>query len=599
MSSADISFGCAWALVDELSRGGVRHACVSPGSRSTPLSLALSRHPGISVHVHLDERSSAFFALGLAKATRERVVVASTSGTAAAELFPAVVEGWQSRVGLILLTADRPPRLRGTGANQTIDQVDLYGRYVRRYRELPVPTGPEDEGAWRDAASDALSASDPRATGGPVHLNCPFDEPLTPGRPSERSLSPASRPMDSGASPQARLAVSPASRTDLDGAVERFFAEFHVTDGVVLAGTMHSEAAGAVRRMATELQWPLIAEPTSRARGSARWTHPVVMSAGALILEERRWLGRQPPGVVLQVGALPTSPAAQDLARTAERLIVMDEGFPDPDPDGAAIWRPGPAAQDLCSTIADAHPEAHAPSRWLARWNTADDAVRAAVDGLLDRWSEPSEMRVARDVAATVPVGTGHEAAADPFGGTLFVGNSMPVRDLDAFMAPREGLRVLANRGASGIDGLVSTALGAAASGTGPTVALLGDLSFLYDAGSVLWNARRGIDLVVVVNDNAGGQIFAGLGQRELPPDELERLFVTPHDVDLALLCAAAGAVHTAVERADDLNPAVASACAAGGLQVVRVAIDAERDRARRAEIRAAVAAALDALDPR
>ncbi len=590
MSLADTSYACAWALVDELVRGGLRHACLSPGSRSTPLALALSRHPGVTVHVHLDERSSGFFALGLATSLHEPVAVTCTSGTAAAELFPAVVEASRSRTPLILLTADRPPRLRGTGANQTIDQVELYGTYVRRYAELPVPGGPQDPEAWRRAASDALAAIGPHAPVGPVHLNCPFDEPLTPageGAPASDLTGPDLGPAPHRWQSRGSDDVAPAV------AAERFLTDFHVTEGVVLAGTMSSEAADAVRRMANELQWPLVAEPTSRARSSAREAHPILMSAGQLLLEERTWLRRRPPKVVLQAGAIPTSRAAQELARTAERLVVMDEGFPDPDPDGVAAWRPAAGVRDLCSLVATTFGGSDGPSEWLARWNEADDAVRDAVDGLLDGWSEPSEMRVARDVAATVPVELGRETALDAFGGTLFVGNSMPVRDLDAFMQPREGMRVLANRGASGIDGLVSTALGVAASGTGPTAALLGDLSFLYDAGAVLWNARRGIDLVVVVNDNAGGQIFAGLGQGGLPADELERLFVTPHAVDLPLLCAAAGAGHHSVERSDDLIPAIGSAFDAGGLQVVQVAIDAERDRSRRGEIRRAVAAAL------
>ena len=584
MSLADISYACAWALVDELVRGGLRQACVSPGSRSTPLALALSRHPEVTVHVHLDERSSGFFALGLATSLHEPVAVACTSGTAAAELFPAVIEASRSRAPLILLTADRPPRLRGTGANQTIDQVELYGTYVRRYAELPVPGGPQDWQAWRRGASDALAAIDSRDPAGPVHLNCPFDEPLTPageGVPASDPIGP-----DPGSAPRPWRSRGPG---DVAAVAERFLTEFHVTEGVVLAGTMSSEAADAVRRMANGLQWPVVAEPTSRARSSARETRPIVMRAGHLLLEERTWLRRRPPRVVLQAGAMPTSRAAQELARTAERLVVIDEGFPDPDPEGVAAWRPAARLRDLCSFVANTVGGPHGPGQWLARWNEADHAVRDAVDGLLDAWSEPSEMRVARDVAATVPIEPGRGAAPDPFGGTLFVGNSTPVRDLDAFMAPRDGLRVLANRGASGIDGLVSTALGVAASGTEPTAALLGDLSFLYDAGAVLWNARRGMDLVLVVNDNAGGQIFAGLSQRALPADELKRLFVTPHAVEIPVLCSAAGAGHTRVARADELVPAIGSAFDAGGLQVVQVVIDAERDRSRREEIRRAV----------
>jgi 2-succinyl-5-enolpyruvyl-6-hydroxy-3-cyclohexene-1-carboxylate synthase len=291
------------------------------------------------------------------------------------------------------------------------------------------------------------------------------------------------------------------------------------------------------------------------------------------------------PDVVVQFGATPASRATQGLiAASWYRIVVAERDRLDPDPEGIATLRvEAPGEAWIPEIVGTASSTGRTP--WLG---PADVAVRSLVDRLLDSWDEPSEMRVARDLAAAIP-----------HGGTLFVGNSMPVRDLDAFMAPRAGLRVLGNRGASGIDGLLSTALGVAASGTGPTFALLGDLSFLYDAGALLWNASRDEDLVVVVNDNAGGQIFAGLGQRMLPADELERLFVTPHGVDLERLCSTAGAGHTRVGRSSELEPALDAAAAAGGLQVVQVSIDADRDRARRAELREAVHAAIEPLDPR
>jgi 2-succinyl-5-enolpyruvyl-6-hydroxy-3-cyclohexene-1-carboxylate synthase len=586
VSAAEASFACAWALVDELVRGGVRYACVSPGSRSTPLALALTRHPEVTVRVHLDERSSAFFALGLAKALGEPVAVACTSGTAAAEFFPAVVEASQSRVPLILLTADRPPRLRGTGANQTIDQVELYGGYVRAYLEVPVPTHGEDRQRWASAGREAMDASsaviastgETTRAGGPVHVNCPVDEPLTPRArdlPEPVSTPEGSRPRVRGPDPIGRLLRS------IDG------------NPVLLAGPM-SELDGDIVTLAAILQIPLIADALSGGRRPATHTASGLgaasagMTAGTALLESDAWLRTHMPDSVLLLGGAPTSRAAQRLIGDARRVVVVHDGHLDPTPDrpdAVRIRRP-PA---LVARIgAGGEYEGLGPViPWLAAWREADAAARTAIDGLLDSWSEASEMRVARDLAAAIPDG-----------GTLFVGNSMPVRDLDAYMAPRDGLRVLANRGASGIDGLLSTALGIATSGTGPVVALLGDLSFLYDAGALLWNARRGIDIVVVVNDNGGGQIFAGLGQGELPADELERLFVTPHVADIEHLCRASGAGHASVDRADDLVPALASASAAGGLQVVQVAIDADRDRARRAELRTAVADALDRLDP-
>ncbi len=574
MSTAEISLACAWALVDELVRGGVRHACLSPGSRSTPLTLALARHPEMTVHVHLDERSGAFFALGLAKARREPVAVACTSGTAAAELFPAVVEASQSRVPLVLLTADRPPRLRGTGANQTIDQVELYGRYVRWFAEAPVPSDEADLDAWSAIGTQAVAASRRGHLPGnaqvhppgPVQIDCPFEEPLVP---SDATAYPGSATPEP--SPQS-FALADIHAPEIERRLR------DAARGVIVVGGL-DRPQEAILDLAEALGVPVLAEPTSGMRRPGR-----ALAAGqalASLLSEGTDLA---PDVVVQFGSTPTSRATQRLvAASARRIIVADEGHLDPDPEGLATQRVDvPGERGIPELVGTASATGRLP--WLDR---TDRAARIATDTLLDSWEEPSEMRVARDLAGAIPEG-----------GTLFVGNSMPVRDLDASMAPRDGLRVLANRGASGIDGLLSTALGVAASDTGPVYALLGDLSFLYDAGALLWNARRGPDLVVVVNDNGGGQIFAAIGQHDLPPDERERFFVTPSHVDLEMLCRAAGVGHARVERADDLITAVASASVGGGLQVVQVMIDAERDRARRAALRTAVAGTLDGLEP-
>jgi 2-succinyl-5-enolpyruvyl-6-hydroxy-3-cyclohexene-1-carboxylate synthase len=488
MGLGDVSLGCAWALVDELTRGGVRHACLSPGSRSTPLALALARHPSIELHVHLDERASAFVALGLARATRRPVVVACTSGTATAELLPAVVEASRSRVPLILLTADRPPRLRGTGANQTIDQVDLFGTYAD-YLEPPVPAGDDDAITWRDAAHEALLGIG--RTMGPVQVNCPFEEPLTPSDDLELEASDEPFPWPE------REGHRTAEEND-----ERLASEISGARGVIVVGSTWPFDGSALDVHGVQmLAWPVLAEPTSGIRrpGSA-------LQAGQVLLGDEAWVDDHRPDVVLQLGAAPTTRTTQAFVGSAERLIVADRVHPDPDPEHRATWRlrvdidevlrlggrdveqrtaDGSAAIAFTGSSEDAARRWErrirpAPDGWLDGWLGADRVARRAMDDVMDGWDEPFEPRIARDVAAWARGGS-----------TLFVGNSTPVRDLDLAMAPREGLQVIANRGASGIDGSLSTAIGIATAGRGPTVALLGDLSFLYDAGSLLWSARR------------------------------------------------------------------------------------------------------------
>jgi 2-succinyl-5-enolpyruvyl-6-hydroxy-3-cyclohexene-1-carboxylate synthase len=558
VSEADRAFAAAWWVVDDLVRFGMEHATVSPGSRSTPIALALRRHPNVEVHVHLDERAAAFFALGIAKSTGRPVAVACTSGTAAAELLPAVVEASMARATLVLLTADRPPELRGVGANQTIDQVELFAGYVRASIDAPVPGEVPQEETWHELVLELTRAS-MGLPPGPVHLNLPFREPLV-GAPM--SL-PAALPSGT------EFTLSAVPEPEEFDALERELTS--TARGLILAGSRR-ESPSTLPELARRAGWPLLAEPTSNLRV------PGALSAAQFLLADPRFANEHVPDAVVQFGAAPTSSVGLELVRRAGRLVIVDQDHLVADPHRKAAWtlraEPAGFVPDLLagsSTDVD--------SAWLRAWREADHQARAVVDATIDAWDEPYEGRIARDVAASLPDGS-----------SLVVGSSMPVRDLDAYMVPRAGLGVLANRGASGIDGFVSTALGVSSTGV-PTTALCGDLTLLHDVGSLIWSASRGYDGVFVVPNNDGGIIFSFLPQRDLP--ELEELFTTPHGLDLGAVCQAAGAGHVRVERAADLVPAILRGHDAGGVQIVEVPIDRARNVQMHAEVQAAVGAAL------
>ena len=575
----------ALTLVDELARAGVTDACLAPGSRSAPLALALAEHPGIRVHVHLDERSAAFFALGAAKRSGRAVVALCTSGTAAANFHPAVLEADLARVPLLVLTADRPPELRGTGANQATDQLKLYGSAVRWFCEAGVPADVPGAGRyWRSLASRAWAeATGPPA--GPVHLNLAFADPLVPpavggearlaGEPSAGRAGGA--PWT--ATPARVRSAAPGDVAELAGAVRAN------PRGLLVAGWGADLDPAAVDAFAAAGGWPVLADPLSGARRG-----PAAISTYDGLVRAPRFAAAHRPSLVVRVGGAPTSKALTAWLDESIPQVLVDPSEGWADPARAASLRLSADPSDLLAATAalltDDGPgpagwSGDPASPWLREWLETERLAREAIDGLLEEWAEPFEGRVARDLVGWVPAG-----------GTLVVGSSMPVRDVDAFARPREGLRFVANRGLSGIDGFVATALGVAAAGDEPVVALCGDLTLLHDASSLLGAAGRSRGAVLVVIDNDGGGIFSFLPQAQLPGDLFEPLFGTPHGLDLTALAAAARVPARVVEKAADLVPALDAALDGGGTQLVVVRSDRAGNLARHRAVTEAVAVA-------
>jgi 2-succinyl-5-enolpyruvyl-6-hydroxy-3-cyclohexene-1-carboxylate synthase len=629
-------------LADELARCGLREVVIAPGSRSAPLAMAfdeLDRAGRVRLHVRIDERSASFTALGLAKASGRPVAVVCTSGTAAANFHPAVIEADESAVPLLLLTADRPPELRGTGASQTIDQIKLYGSAVRWYAESGVPERIGGmAGYWRSLAGRAWAhaAGALGSLPGPVHLNIPLRDPLVPDAQPPTSRSGAADWPDSldgraGGAPWTRIGGAAAVAVPL----ELPWAE----RGVVVCGDGDYDAAALVS-LAEEAGWPVLAEPSSGARRG-----PNALTGYQYLLASPEFMAAHRPTVIVSAGR-------PGLTRPQSRLLRLarDEASAASEPAAAGsvgtesagaetaeaplvrhiVIAPGPgmwadpqrAATDVAAAVrltgAPGRSSAGGPaaSRWLAQWRSADAAAARAATAVLDAWrgGDLSEPEVAREVVAALPGGA-----------LLWCGNSLSVRDVDLALPPQTNARVMASRGASGIDGTFSTAAGAAlahAADHPGTVAfaLIGDLSLLHDApGLSIGPGEPRPDLCVVVVNNDGGGIFEGLeparfgggvsgrptaGQSGGRPGRsgaqggpaltvFERTFGTPHGVSVEHLAAAFGLPYSVAERPGEIAKAVAATVPGGGPRIV----EARTGRAPNADLRARMsAAALAAL---
>jgi 2-succinyl-5-enolpyruvyl-6-hydroxy-3-cyclohexene-1-carboxylate synthase len=546
------------ALCDELARCGMRHACTSPGSRNTPIVLSLVREPRIRCWSHLDERCAGFFAVGAAKASGTPVAMTCTSGTAAANFVPAVVEAFWARVPLIVLTADRPAELRDVGAGQAIDQLKLYGGAVKWFCEVELPQASAASLRWvRQLACRAYwTASEGRP--GPVHLNLPLREPLVLDRPLEAEVF-AGRA--DGRPWVARARSSPSASQDRPLPAR----------GIVVAGRDDGALGAHTAAAAARIGYPLLADPLSGARHGE-----TAIAAYDALLREPGLADRLRPEMVVRVGDLPTSKPLRawlaSLGDEVPQLALDPEGaWQDPNAAVSEIDAGDPAAA-LSGISAASDPG------WLEAWLAADDAARSALAAALgDELSEPLvSARLGEWLAAEV---------------TLFVAASMPIRDVELYLPARRALpRVLSNRGANGIDGTVSAAFGVAAARgpQRPVTLLIGDVALAHDIGGLLAARRLGLELTIVLLNNDGGGIFhflpiSGEG------DAFEEHVATPHGLDFEQVAGVYGFAYDRPENPAELRAALQLR---GGCRLIEVRTDrAENLALHRRAAEAALAA--------
>jgi 2-succinyl-5-enolpyruvyl-6-hydroxy-3-cyclohexene-1-carboxylate synthase len=579
MDSTNRNTALASAFAEELARCGLRQAVLSPGSRSTPLALALWRQPEIDTTVIVDERSAAFFALGAAQASGVPVAILCTSGTAAANYHPAVCEADHSAVPLLVLTSDRPPELRGIGAGQAIDQLKLYGGSVRWFCEVGTHEA-DDEGLLhhRATACRAFAAARGETRPGPVHLNFPLREPLAP-LPAEGAVTATDPLALEGRGERPLTAVTPIdmepSQFLLDE-VAKHIAEAEI--GVIVAGRqLDPELREPLAHLARVAGYPILAEPTSQLRCGPHDRSHVVTSYD-LLLRDERFRGTASPDLVLRFGEMPTSkPLRSWLAESGADQIVVDPlgDWNEPTRRAAAILRADPT--ELAAGWAARLGEVRPPP---AMWIEAEQAAREAIESDLAEADVLTEPRLQLALA---------DAYAD--GELVYTASSMPIRDQESFLPSTEAdVTFLCNRGANGIDGLISSGIGAAHATGKPTTILTGDLGLLHDIGGLAALRDVSTPVRIVVIDNDGGGIFHFLPQREaLDANEFESLLGTSRCVDAAKAAALFNLTHRKLESLDELPKTLAA-----GTGLIEVQTDRRTNTALHRRLADRVASAVE-----
>ncbi len=596
---ANATYACAGAFVDELARAGVRSVVICPGSRSTPLALAFAEQAEIKVWMHIDERSAAFFALGMAKRCRGSglslpvlplpsvpegppVALLCSSGTAAANFFPAIIEAKLAHIPLLVLTADRPHELRDCGAPQAIDQNRLYGTYPKWFADVALPEATNTALRYMRTLAGRAVALTRAIPAGPVHLNFPLREPLTPDASAGQEMPPPAlrdaaawygRP---GNAPYIEVSESPLAAPSIS-AIRNIAAQLQgAPRGLIVAGPQDDPAlADALAALARQLHYPILADALSQVRCGPH-NHDRVLSSYDAFLRDEAFASAEQPQIVLRFGAMPTSkPLLLYLQRYPScPQIVIDgnAGWEEPTLLASSLIHANPIAfcQELLA-ILDAKQGGASPrpyeydEAWLRRWQEADRVTRSALHAAMQDFAPFFEGRVFTELAGLLP----DEAA-------LYAGNSMPVRDLDTFFwSSARRLRIMGNRGANGIDGVLSSALGAsAAAPEQPTVLVVGDLSFLHDLNGLLAARLHRLHLTIVLINNDGGGIFSFLPQAA-HPQHFEQLFGTPTGLDVRPAVEMYGGQFRRVESWEQFRGAVRDSLEGTGLHVIEV--DTER----------------------
>lgn len=556
-SSGDTAATFCATLVDEWTRQGVRHAVVAPGSRSTPLAVALARNEGIEVHVFHDERSASFAALGIGTASGFPAVLLCTSGTAATHFHGAVVEAHQSDVPMIVCTADRPPELRDVGAAQTIDQTHLFGTAVRWFHDPGVPSR-DAASTWRSLASRTVQAAI-GARPGPVHLNLPFREPLT----GEVVDMPQSR--EKKWSEVVHLGASEVQ--DLSEIVRAISGR----RGVIVAGRGASRDALS---LSEALGWPILADAVSGVRES---NNSVVIGFDA-ILRSELFATSHVPEVVLRIGAPPASKVlAQWIKKNDCRIVQVRSTEMVSDPDHMVEFTVvGDVATTTRILAAAVTP---CDKAWILDWAAAETRAQKAIsEWTFANFSEPS---IARTVTSALSVGS-----------HLVVSSSMPIRDVEWFGTTTPGVTVHSNRGTNGIDGVISTAVGVAIATKSRVTVLIGDVACLHDSNGLWALSRRDVDLTIVVTNNDGGSIFSFLPQAQIVSNsDFELLYGTPHGASFEHLAATHGIAYERVASVKDLETTLQRT----GTRLIEVPCDRLANVAQHESLNSAVVAAVEA----